>query len=272
MAANRTATTSTANAAGAANTDGTVIAGTAADRTAATGAGTVNAMSCDTMSCGVMSSAIVYRPIRWDDLDGIVGAFHRTWGVNEPGDPDAARLTSRHFVLHYLEPATRGVVAEGRDGRFMGVTLARVAGRPALFPQATGELLRVDAELRATPAGADALARTEAWHALEERMESDIAINDRTQAELELFLVDAAARGHGVGGALWRDLLAAFEAQGVEHYYLHTDSSCDVGFYDHKGLERVAERYAGDHPDERVGGGEDVFIYEGSIYESEVSA
>ncbi|NEG55848.1 GNAT family N-acetyltransferase [Bifidobacterium platyrrhinorum] len=211
------------------------------------------------------STAVIYRPIRADDLDAIVEAFHRTWGVDEPDGPAITRLTSRHFVLHYLEPATRGEIAETPDGAFMGVTLVRIAGEPALFPWVGGELARVNAELDATAAGADALVRTEAWHALEERMEDDIAINDRARAEVELFLVDAAARGHGVGGTLWRHMLDAFARAGVNRYYLHTDSSCDVGFYDHKGLARVAERYAKDHPGEHVGDGEDIFIYEGGV-------
>ncbi|MBT1172832.1 GNAT family N-acetyltransferase [Bifidobacterium sp. MA2] len=210
-------------------------------------------------------TAITYRPIRRDDIDVIVEQFYLTWGVAEPGDPDIARMTSRHFTLHYLEPATRGDIAEGPDGTFMGVTLARVAGRPVLFPEVSDELAHVDAALNATAQGADALARTNAWHRVEERMEDDVAVNERAGAELELFLVAPAARGHGVGGTLWRRLLAYFAHQGVERYYLHTDSSCDVGFYEHKGLTRTAERLAADHPEEPAGDGEDLFIYEGAV-------
>ena len=214
---------------------------------------------------GVKATAVTYRPIRRDDIDTIVEQFYLTWGVDEPGDPAIARMTSRHFTLHYLEPATRGDIAEGPDGTFMGVTLTRVAGRPTLFDDTADKLANVDAELNATPEGAAALARTNAWHALETRMEDELAINERDTAELELFLVAPAARGHGVGGTLWRRMLDHLASEGVDRYYLHTDSSCDVGFYDHKGLRRVAERYAKDHSDEPAGNGEDVFIYEGEV-------
>lgn len=210
-------------------------------------------------------AAITYRPIRRDDIDTIVEHFYRTWGVDEPGDPAIARMTSRHFTLHYLIPSTRGDIAEGPDGTFMGVTLSRVAGQPTPFADMQGELDRIDAELNATAEGADALARTLAWHRVEERMEDDIDLNERATAELCLFLVASAARGHGVGGTLWRRLLAYFAREGVTRYFLHTDSSCDVGFYDHKGLERTAERYAADHPEEPAGDGEDLFIYEGEV-------
>ena len=211
------------------------------------------------------ADAVIYRSVTWNDIEAVVEAFYATWGVDEPGDPNIARLTSRHFVLHYLGPATRGEIAETADGTFLGVTLSRVTGAPALFDRVADELARVDASLRATAAGTDALARTEAWHEIEERMEDDIDLNDRAPAELELFVVAPAARGRGVGGALWRPLLASFAEAGVPRYYLHTDSSCDIGFYEHKGLARVAERYAKDHPGEYVGDGEDLFIYEGEV-------
>lgn len=242
-----------------------MAATTTATNTATATAGITNAGIATGNAGALESSAVIYRPIRRNDIDAIVEQFYRTWGVGEPDGPGIARLTSRHFTLHYLEPATRGDIAESPDGTFMGVTLTRVAGRPTLFDDTAEELARVDSELNATPEGAAALARTNAWHALERRMEGDIAIDERAEAELELFLVAPAARGHGVGGALWSRMLAYLASEGVERFYLHTDSSCDVGFYDHQGLKRVAERYAGNHPDEPAGNGEDVFIYEGEV-------
>lgn len=63
-------------------------------------------------------------------------------------------------------------------------------------------------------------------------------------------MVNPDVRGAGVGGALWRQLLAALRSMGVRAFFLHTDSNCDFGFYDHKGLSRVAERLAADHPED----------------------
>ena len=81
-------------------------------------------------------------------------------------------------------------------------------------------------------------------------LEEDSDVTATTQAELELFMVNPDVRGAGVGGALWRQLLAALRSMGVRAFFLHTDSSCDFGFYDHKGLSRVAERLAADHPED----------------------
>ncbi|KAB8292640.1 GNAT family N-acetyltransferase [Bifidobacterium avesanii] len=217
----------------------------------------------------VVTSSIRYRPVVWNDIDRIVRAFDDTWGSwGVTGGKPESWLLSKHFVLHYLEPATCGDVAETADGRFMGVTLSRTVGAPVLFPQASAELERVNAELNATDAGSRGLADTLHWHDIETDMESAIGVNESTQAELELFLVSKDARGHGVGGTLWRRLMAHFADCGVERYYLHTDSSCDVGFYRHKGLDCLAERYAKDHPeDNRLGEDpmDDIFIYAGDV-------
>lgn len=225
--------------------------------------------TADAAAAGRDPDAVTYRPMRWDDLEAVVREFDRTWGgVGAPAGSEVSLLLSRHFTLHYLEPATRGEVAESADGRLLGVTLARVVGAEPAFPQAGEELRRVDGILRSLPDGRGPLDDTLRWHRLEEDMEDDAAINGRTQGELELFLVAAAARGRGVGGGLWRRFLDYLAREGVSRYYLHTDSSCDVGFYRHQGLACVAERLAADHPeDDRTDGTamDDIFLYEGAV-------
>lgn len=211
-------------------------------------------------------NGVIYRPFDWSDLDAIVEEFDRTWGETDSLGRDVSQQLSRHFALHYLEPATRAEVAvDEENGSFMGVTLSRVVGQPVLFDQVSQALAQVDGQLGSTAAGTRALSLTNGWHDLQCRMESALDINAHIHAELELFLVAGNARGRGVGGTLWRRLLASFASQGVERYYLHTDSSCDVSFYDHQGLDRVAERYAKDHPDDPTPDGADLFIYAGKV-------
>ena len=56
-------------------------------------------------------------------------------------------------------------------------------------------------------------------------------------------------------------------------FYLHTDSDCDVSFYDHKGLDCIAHRTASETV-ARLGGSadgevpplfDDMFIYRGKV-------
>ena len=92
-------------------------------------------------------------------------------------------------------------------------------------------------------------------------------------SEIELFLVAKSARGHGVGGSLWRQAMDYFANCQVARFYLHTDSSCDVSFYDHKGLDCIAHRTASETV-ARLGGSadgevpplfDDMFIYRGKV-------
>ena len=50
-------------------------------------------------------------------------------------------------------------------------------------------------------------------------------------AEVVLFVLDPAARGHGLGRRMFETLMDAFRLAGVRDYFLFTDTTCDVGFY-----------------------------------------
>lgn len=196
--------------------------------------------------------AVSYRPMDWNDLDTVAACFDRVWpqGPALAGTPTAL-LVARYLTLHYLEQSTWSNVAVTAEGDLAGITLARVVGRPTMFPQAHEEFLRTRALLLADPRGAATVTMFEdGFFVREGILEEDSDVTATTQAELELFMVNPDVRGAGVGGALWRQLLAALRSMGVRAFFLHTDSSCDFGFYDHKGLSRVAERLAADHPED----------------------
>ena len=192
------------------------------------------------------ASAIVFRPIVWGDLDAVVDLFDRTWpqDVDKVG-ADMSRLISRYFVLHYLLPTTFANGAFAADGTLAGVTFIRVAGEaPQLDEIEVGEEMK-------------ALERP----------------NETTMGELELFIVNPDVRGHGVGGRLWRRMQEHFAAWDVPAFYLHTDSDCDVSFYDPKGLDCIAHRTASETV-ARLGGSadgevpplfDDMFIYRGKV-------
>ncbi|PLS27382.1 acetyltransferase, GNAT family [Bifidobacterium anseris] len=224
------------------------------------------------------NSHVHYRPMRWEDLDAVTDCFDLVWPQRESiaGTP-LATLIARYLTLHYLELSTWSNLAETDDGVFAGITLARVAGAPTLFPQAHDELERVRSLILADPRGAAVVAMLEDGFFVRERiLEEDADVDETTQAELELFMVSPAVRGMGVGGALWRQLLDALRVMGVRAFFLHTDSSCDYGFYDHKGLTRVAARIAADHPEDAdLAAGmntDDQFIYRADLADAALGA
>ncbi|WEV63723.1 GNAT family N-acetyltransferase [Bifidobacterium sp. ESL0732] len=194
---------------------------------------------------------VVYSPMIWSDVEAITRQFDETWGHYAPfgNDKKLSMLLSYHFVLHYIEPATRGEIAH-KNGQFMGVVLSRVVGQPVMFGNVAQEMAKIDERLNSTPAGHRALADLELGFEIERRMERQTDINDKAPAEVELFLVSSASRGHGVGGQLWSRTMDYFERSHAPAFYLHTDSDCDVSFYDRHGMKRIAEREEQRHPDD----------------------
>ena len=210
---------------------------------------------------------VEFRDVHLGDIDAIVKEYERTWGISKEVGNDASLSLSRRFVLHYLEPSTHGTIAEV-DGKFMGLLLARVFDAPVMFPEVRRMLLEQEREMKSQNDEnyARALEEAYAMRALETKLEAKSHINDLTQAELELFLVSPDARGHGVGGGLWKHTMHMLRNNGVNRYYLHTDSACDVSFYDYHGLSKDASWLHKNHPydiERAKSLVEDLYIYSG---------
>lgn len=213
---------------------------------------------------------VEFRPVKINDIDAIVEEYERTWGIAHAVGEDASRNLSRRFVLHYLEPSTFGTVAT-INGKFMGLLLARVYGDKVLFKQVQKMLEEQEAKMssKGDSLHAKALDSAIGMGQIERKLEAMSHINDLTQAELELFIVSPDARGHGVGGGLWKRTMQHLRHRGVNRYFLHTDTACDVSFYDYHGLRRDTtwakkdhEKYA-DRVKDLV---EDLYIYSGEPF------
>lgn len=187
---------------------------------------------------------IVYRPLVWNDIDAAVELFDRTWPQNIDllGERNSL-LISRYFVLHYLQPTTFANAAFTQDGTLAGVTFIRVAGEAPQFDdiEVGEEMADVVRLIMSDEKAAKQLRMLDEAYALQHDLEKSSRANETTMGELELFMVNPEIRGKGVGGQLWNRMQEHFAAWDVPAFYLHTDSDCDVSFYDHKGLQRIAE-------------------------------
>lgn len=86
---------------------------------------------------------------------------------------------------------------------------------------------------------------------LEEHNESD--------AEIVLLIVDPNFQGHGVGRKLFEECMKYFRRNNVKKFNLKTDTACNYNFYDHMGMNCVAQ--------EAIAPGKDFtfLLYEGEI-------
>lgn len=220
-------------------------------------------------NAGINPNSIIYRPITWDDLDAVTELFDRTWPQDGAlAGTEYSTLISRYFVLHYLQPTTFANAAFTTDGVLAGVTFIRVAGeRPQLDEiDVAGEMAQTERLIRADAEASKRLDMLNNAFALELELEREGHANETTLGELELFVVNPDVRGCGVGGGLWDRMQRYLAAWDVDAFYLHTDSDCDVSFYDHRGLERIAQRDAGTPMgDGREPLFDDMFIYRGRV-------
>lgn len=213
------------------------------------------------------NNTITYRQVIWDDLQAVVDEYDSTWGFQAATHHKGiSELLSWHCVLRYLVPSTFCAIAE-QNGTFLGVIFARVDGCDPLFVQAQEALDEVDAKLCACEEGQRVLANSLRWQQREQEMEEESDEVGEIHAEIELFLVSQDARGQGVGSELGSLALEYFHACGEDRYFLHTDTGCDIGFYEYQGLNRLVERRAQDYPEDMRKGSpkEDLFIYDGEV-------
>ncbi len=66
-------------------------------------------------------------------------------------------------------------------------------------------------------------------------------LNKKYPGELSFFAIDSECRGHGIGRKLFEELKLYMEGEGIDEFYLFTDTSCNYKFYEHMGMRRCAE-------------------------------
>lgn len=184
------------------------------------------------------------RPFAEKDFEPLADLVGRTW---LPDFPARARaVAGRVELAHYLARTTWGLVAE-KDGALLGAVLLRERGREGI----PGDWGGLEASLTARSEGDPELAeaiRVEMDGVAEEALvEKEYAATEATgnDAAIKLLVVSPDAKGMGVGGALFSTALDHLREAGAAGYHLLTDDACDVGFYEHKGLNRAMRHRSG---------------------------
>ncbi len=77
-----------------------------------------------------------------------------------------------------------------------------------------------------------------------ERIDNDLlkSVPSVYQGELVFFAVNNKFRELGIGNTLFNKALTYMDNQGIDTFYLFTDSSCNYHFYDRQGMNRIAEK------------------------------
>lgn len=185
---------------------------------------------------------LTWRAFAPEDFERAAGLLGRTWLPEFDEAPQ--RAASQIELAHYLAQTTWSLVAE-REGEILGVVLLAERGREATGGDAWSEL---EARLTRAAEKDEALAeavRVEMGGVREEaELEREYAADGPMGADaaVKLLIVSPDVKGMGLGGRLFSAALEHLHETGARGYHLLTDDSCDVGFYEHKGLTQATRR------------------------------
>lgn len=155
-------------------------------------------------------------------------------------DVDLLRAVAVDELLHYLEQASFAEVVR-RGDELLGVSIAR-HGAP--YAKLTDALAAVRARMydrfgdlaQTVPHNDSYLVEVDAHR------EMLAACGMPEDDMVLLLLVSPASRGLGLGRRLLKMAADYLRSEGAETIHLVTDTDCDWQFYEHIGMERLAER------------------------------
>ena len=184
---------------------------------------------------------LTWRPFAPEDFEGAAELLGRTWLPEF--DEAAQRAASQIELAHYLSQTTWSLLAE-RAGEILGVVLLAERGREVTDDGWAELESRLSRAAEKDEALAEAV-RTEMDGVREEaELEREYAADGPVGADaaVKLLIVSPDAKGLGLGGRLFSAALDHLREAGASGYHLLTDDSCDVGFYEHKGLRQAMRR------------------------------
>lgn len=190
---------------------------------------------------GGMSEAII-RTLRRDDYPALIDLIRRTWyaGFGER----TGLLAAEADWENCLARVTTAFVAE-LDGQPVALIVGRVDALDHRGKLNTHRInsLRTMLRLLFVKDGFKAIGEILGVLGIDRQLRRQASLDGHEYAaEVVLFVLDPAARGHGLGRRMFERMMAAFHEAGVTKYFLFTDSTCDVGFYLHRGLVQVCEQ------------------------------
>lgn len=183
---------------------------------------------------------ITIRQFERSDYSGFVSLMRRTWYAQY--EHKIGMQCARVDTEHCLARTTHAFVAQIGD-RPVGYILAslrrkapsRVTNSHTLKMLSLSVPLLANKEGRAGLREITAITRTDAWLYKQAGKQYD--------AEIVLFMLASEAQGQGVGKLLFGRMLDALAQEGARNFFLFTDSTCNVGFYRHRGLKAPVVRY-----------------------------
>lgn len=185
---------------------------------------------------------LLFRPFEERDFEPLARLMAQTWLTEFP--EKAALVASEVELAEYLGVSTWSCVCE-RDGSVLGAILLAEKGEKRLDGGAWADRGRaLEAEAAAYPEVARVIEVEMGGVREEGLLAAEYVARGDAEADnvAKLLIVSPEARGLGLGRRLLDALRERLRGRGAAGYFLMTDDSCDVSFYDHLGLTQEMRR------------------------------
>lgn len=179
-----------------------------------------------------------FREYRKQDYRDLVEIIRKTWHYDEFCSPKTANKLANVFLSSCLTNYTYSRVVLA-DGKAAGIILVNNIAKHTCSAMARLRQLKALATLYCCKEGRQAARIFGSVHGIDQHL---LEKNHKHYpAELALFALSDAYRGKGIGKQLFQAALDYMKQEGLDSFYLFTDTSCNYGFYEHQGMKRCCE-------------------------------
>lgn len=179
---------------------------------------------------------ITFREIHKSDYNTLSKLISDTWNFEKYCSPKVARKMSMLYLFSCLTNQTFTCVAEN-NGEAVGIIMGKDEEKHRK------PLKYVFRELFSLISVIFSKEGRKVLKFFHEFDKIDKALLEKCgmffEGELAFFAVRSDQQGTGIGKNLYNRFLDYMNSQDIESFFLFTDSSCNYGFYEHQGIDRL---------------------------------
>lgn len=186
---------------------------------------------------------VIYREIEKKDYDAVMLIMNQGFGLYRyVDDPKTLQVFLNLYLQSCLSEKTFSCVAE-KGGKVVGVILGKANSRYTVVSHLPNILSVLYYNTIMAVKSARYKVSTNDYKNLH-KIYRDFLKNRKGEFDgvLTLFAVSEDCRGLGVGKNLLSRLRDYLKENGTKRVYLYTDTTCNYGFYDSQGFERLEQQ------------------------------
>ena len=186
-----------------------------------------------------MNKTVDIRRFYKEDAPALEDVIRKTWKYDAFCSSETAARLAHVYLYSSLANQTFNAVAIV-DGKPCGIIMAKhIQKHRCPFSLKLQSLLAI-VRLLITREGREIYS----FHGKIRNVDQELLDGSRKTygGELSFFVLDEAVRGLGIGKQLYAAVLTYMRQENIQSFYLlYTDSSCNYGFYEHRGVQRRGE-------------------------------